>query len=111
MKSWSTIHIFGYGESQIIGQGDDDKGFSNKVPTSTLTKVSPFIDDLFTHQPQGNQSVKTEYHVVHIFHGNEVRFASKTKDVEGFSVKIDQLNQTILQELVDELAVVPTPQP
>lgn len=104
MKSWSTIHIFGYGESQIIGTGDDDKGFSNKVATSGLTKVEPFLDDLFTHKPADNTSVKTDYHVVHVFHGNEVRFQSKTQDVKGFSVKIDQLNQTILQELVDELA-------
>jgi hypothetical protein len=104
MKSWSTIHIFGYGESQIIGTGDDDKGFSNKVATSGLTKVSAFLDDLFTHKPEANTSVKTEYHVVHIFHGNEARFLSKTKDVKGFSVKLVDLNQTILQELVDELS-------
>jgi hypothetical protein len=104
MKSWSTIHIFGYGESQIIGIGDDDKGFSNKVATTTLTKVTPFIDDLFTHQPTGNTSVKTEYHVIHLFHNNEVRFVSKTDGVEGFTVKMDVLNQTTLQELVDELA-------
>jgi hypothetical protein len=104
MKSWSTIHIFGYGESQIIGVGDDDKGFSNKVPTTSLTKVTPFLDDLFTHKPADNTSVETEYHVVHVFHGNEVRFISKTEGVEGFSVKIDELNATTLQELVDELA-------
>jgi hypothetical protein len=104
MKSWSTIHIFGYGESQIIGVGDDDKGFSNKVATSTLTKVEPFMDDLFTHKPADNTSVKTEYHCVHIFQGNEVRFISKTEGVEGFTVKIDLLNQTTLQELVDELS-------
>ena len=104
MKSWSTIHIFGYGESQIIGQGDDDKGFSNKVPTSSLTTVTPFLTDLFTHKPADNNSVQTEYHVVHIFHDNEVRFISKTEGVEGFSVKIDLLNQVVLQALVDELA-------
>lgn len=105
MKSWSTIHIFGYGESQIIGTADDDKGFSNKVPTSVLTKVDAFVDDLFTHQPEDNAAVKTEYHVIHIFHDNEVRFVSKTDGVEGFSVKLEELNQATLQELVDELAV------
>jgi len=104
MKSWSTIHIFGYGESQIIGTGDDDKGFSNKVATSGLTKVTPFLDDLFTHKPQDNQSVKTEYHVVHVFEGNEARFLPKTQGVKGFSVKLDQLNANTLQEMVDELA-------
>jgi len=109
MKSWSTIHIFGYGESQIIGKGNDDKGFSNKLSTNTLTKVSPFLDDLFTHKPQNNQSVKTEYHVVHIFNQNEVRFVSKTQGIAGFSVKLNLLDQAKLQELVDELKVVPQP--
>lgn len=104
MKSWSTIHIFGYGESQIIGIGDDDKGFSNKVATSSLTTVQPFLDDLFTHKPADNQSVENEYHVVHVFFDNEVRFIPKTEGVEGFSVKIDLLNQATLQALVDELA-------
>lgn len=104
MKSWNVIHIYGYGESHIIGVGDDDKGFSNKVSTSILTTVTPFIDDLFTHKPADNTSVSTEYHIIHIFHNNEVRFVSKQTDVEGFSVQISLLNQTILQNLVTELS-------
>ena len=104
MKSWSTIHIFGYGESQIIGVGDDDKGFSNKVETSTLTTVNPFLTDLFTHKPSDNTSVQSDYHVVHIFNGNEARFISRTEGVKGFEVKLELLNQTTLQALVDELA-------
>ena len=104
MKSWSTIHIFGYGESQIIGTGDDDKGFSNKVPTSSLTTVSAFIDELFTHKPADNTSVKTEYHKIDVFHNHITRFVPKGEDVKGFEVSTATLNQTILQSLVDELA-------
>lgn len=104
MKSWNVIHIYGYGESHIIGVGDDDKGFSNKVPTSILTTVTPFIDDLFTHKPADNASVSTQYHIIHVFHDNEVRFVPKDSEAEGFSVQISLLNQTTLQNLVNELS-------
>lgn len=34
-----TIHIFGYGETQI-----NSNEFSNKIATTELTKVKPLID-------------------------------------------------------------------
>jgi uncharacterized protein YqfB (UPF0267 family) len=40
---YSTIHIFGYGETQLISS-DSNK----KVATSTLTKVQAVIDNVYS---------------------------------------------------------------
>jgi len=39
MAQFNTLHIFGYGESQLIGDN-----FNYKVPTSSLTTAQAVVD-------------------------------------------------------------------
>ncbi len=112
---FNTIHLFGYGEGQIIGTDDNEKGFNKKKPLAELTTMKSFIDDLFTHQPEDNEAVKTDFHLINIFENGHVRFMAKTKtvgegeakeevQVEGFQVPLKDLDPEKLEALVAELS-------
>jgi hypothetical protein len=97
-----TIHIFGYGETQINSQD-----LSVKVLTSTLTTVTPLIEAIFAEKPAENTSTIDDYHAINIFGYNDVRWISK--DAEGFSVKNDAELVPLIDALIVELENVPSP--
>ena len=101
MKQFSTIHIFGYGETQIIG--NDNNG---KVQSSELTNLVVLIDHIKTFLPSTGVTL-TNYHVIHIFEGSDVRYlgvgTEDRKEETSFSVKYNQIDITLLDALVNEV--------
>ena len=101
MKQFSTIHIFGYGETQIIGETNN-----GKILSSSLTTLVPFVDHIKTFLPESGVTL-TDYHVIHIFEGSDVRYlgvgTEDRKEETSFSVKYDQINLTLLDTLVNEV--------
>jgi hypothetical protein len=101
MEQFSTIHIFGYGETQIIGETNN-----GKVPSSSLTTLVPFVDHVKTFLPESGVTL-TDYHVIHIFNGSDVRYlgvgTEDRKEETSFSVGFNQIDQTLLTALVDEI--------
>jgi hypothetical protein len=101
-----TIHVFGYGETQI-----NSKDLSVKVATDTLTTVTPLLSGVFAKKPADNPTLVTEFHAVNFFGYNDVRWMSK----EGFNVKDDADLKALIDNLIAELQtakdneVVPTP--
>lgn len=93
-----TIHIFGYGETQI-----NSKDLSVKVATSSLTAVTPLIEAIFAKKPEDNVSVVDGYHAINLFGYNDVRWMSKGKDVKGFNVKGDESLKPLVDSLIAEL--------
>ena len=101
MGQFSTIHVFGYGETQIIG------GTNNgKVMSSSLTTLIPFVDHVKSFLPVTGVTL-TDYHVIHIFNGSDVRYlgvgTEDRKEDTSFSVKYDQINTVILDTFVNEV--------
>jgi hypothetical protein len=88
-----TIHIFGYGETQI-----NSKDLSVKVKTSTLTKVTPLTTAIWAKKPADSTAVET-YHAVNLFGYDDVRWMCK----DGFSVKKDASLKTKIDDLIAEL--------
>jgi hypothetical protein len=88
-----TIHIFGYGETQI-----NSKDLSVKVKTTDLTKVQPLVDKIWSKKPQDLDSEQS-YHVVHFFGYYDVRYGSK----KGFSLKNDKELKPLIDALIVEL--------
>ena len=88
-----TIHIFGYGETQI-----NSKEFSVKVSTKTLQKVTPLVDDIWSKKPE-NSTAEENYHVVNLFGYNDIRWVSK----DGFQLKDQQDLVTFIDDLIAEL--------
>jgi hypothetical protein len=101
MKQFSTIHIFGYGETQIIGETNN-----GKILSSSLTTLVPFVDHIKTFLPESGVTL-TDYHVIHIFEGSDVRYlgvgTEDRKEETSFSVKYDQIDITLLDTLVNEV--------
>lgn len=86
-----TIHIFGYGETQI-----NSKDLNVKVKTESLTKVQSLIDKVFSLKPTDSPLTEKKYHVINLFSSKDVRWLCK----DGFDVK-DQ--EVILKPLIDNL--------
>jgi hypothetical protein len=88
-----TIHIFGYGETQI-----NSKEFSVKVVTTTLQTVTPLINAVWNKRPK-DSTAEENYHVVNLFGHNDIRWVSK----DGFKLKDQQDLVTFIDDLIAEL--------
>jgi hypothetical protein len=94
-----TIHIFGYGETQI-----NSKELSVKVSTDTLTTVTPLIEAIFAKKPADNPAVISPFHAINIFGYNDVRWVNET----SFTVKDDAELIPLIDALIAELAATTT---
>jgi hypothetical protein len=94
-----TIHIFGYGETQI-----NSKDLSVKVKTDSLTTVTPLIAGIFAKKPTDNPTLITDFHAINIFSYKDVRWMAK----DGFDVKDDSSLQTLIDALITELQNAPS---
>jgi hypothetical protein len=90
-----TLHIFGYGETQI--NGDE---FSIKVKTDTLTKVQPLTDAVWALKPADSQAEQA-FHAVNVFNYNDIRYMTK----DGFNVKTTPALKVLIDDLIAELKV------
>ena len=90
-----TLHIFGYGETQI--NGDE---FSVKVKTDTLTKVQPLVDAVWNLKPADSNAVQ-QFHAVNVFNFDNIRYMTK----DGFNIKTTPALKTLIEDLIAELKV------
>ena len=88
-----TIHILGYGETQI-----NSSAFSVKVASTELKKVKPLVDAIWSKKP-ADSNAEESYHVIHCFGYNDVRYGSK----DGFSLKEDEALKPLIDALIAEL--------
>jgi hypothetical protein len=91
-----TIHIFGYGETQI-----NSEELSVKVSTDTLTTVTPLVEAIFAKKPADNPAVISPVHAIHIFGYNDIRWVEK----DSFTVKDDEELKPLIDALIAELQV------
>jgi hypothetical protein len=98
-----TIHIFGYGETQI-----NSKDLSVKSKTTELTKAQPLVDDIWAKKPKDNTSLITDYHAINIFNYTEIRWISNDKNKKGFVVKVNEELKGLIDDLINELQIIKT---
>lgn len=103
MATWSTLHIFGYGETQLIGDN-----FNKKVPTSELTKAQAVIDNVYSFKPEGNPATEA-YHAINTFNDLFSDWQTSEPNVEGWRVQWSDLNKTAIDELVAEIEAYTPP--
>jgi len=96
---YNTIHVFGFGDTQVVKEN------GGTVKSSELTTLSAFVDYVKTKKPE--DVVLTDYHVIHIFKDNSVRYLGKQSenksDKTNFIIKWEDLDATTLDALVAEL--------
>lgn len=118
----STVHIFGYGEVQVIGSDVDENapkqqrqmmgrknnGVNHKVGSASLTKLAAVVDGLYAKKPADNAAT-ADYHSINIFWGTKASYNPKG-DFEGWSVNWAEIDTAALDALVAEvLADMPAP--
>jgi hypothetical protein len=95
MATWSTLHIFGFGETQLIG-----KDFNKKVLTSELTNVQAVVDNLYSFKPEDIEAT-VNYQAITFtktFNGVWV-----TKELNRWITPYAALDATAIEELVAEI--------
>lgn len=95
----STLHIFGYGETQVIGK-DGETSVSKKVASSQLSGVQAVVDNVFSKKPADNTSTN-DIHAVNIL--NDLFADFQPKEGEGFRVKWEELDKALVDALVAEV--------
>ena len=100
---WSTLHIFGYGETQLIGNN-----LNKKVSSSALTTLQAVIDNVYSFKPADN-TANEEYHAINIFKGMFADWQTKDSAVKGWRTEYAELNATLIDALVAEIVALPEP--
>ena len=95
MAIYNTLHIFGYGETQVITDTEN-----KKVATDSIVGVQLVVDDLYSKKPSDNPAT-IDYRVISIFNG---MFADYS-DEEGNSFRVDysELNAVLIDAVVVEV--------
>ena len=97
MANWSTLHIFGFGDIQVIAK---DGGKTKKA--TDLTKLQEVIDLVWAQKPSDNTGTK-QHHAINIFKGMFADWQSKVKGEKGFRAQYDKLAADKIEALVDEV--------
>jgi len=97
MANWNTLHIFGFGDVQVIAK---EGGKTKKA--ADLTKLQDVIDNVWASKPAGYAGAK-EYHAINVFNGMFADWQGKTKEDKGYRVQYSSLDAVKLQALIDEV--------
>ena len=104
MANWSTLHIFGYGETQLIG-----KDFNKKVPSTVLTTLTDVVNNVYSFKPEGNETTE-EYHAINIFNTMFSDWQPKISDAKGWRTEYAELDATAIDALVAEIEAYVIPE-
>jgi hypothetical protein len=101
MAEFNTIHIFGFGDVQLISK---DKSVTKKY--SDLTKVKAVADKIYSLKPADYAGLE-DYHAINIFSDMFADFQPKGVEgqprVKGFRVKYKDIDAKAINALVAEL--------
>lgn len=104
----STLHVFGYGEVQVIGQ-DGETSVNKKAPASEMTSKDSVVNNVYSFKPVDNLS-PNEYHAIHIFADSFANYQPKG-DFENWRVQWPELDKAAIDALVAEVLAYTPPAP
>ncbi len=90
----NVIHIFSYGEAQIISDT-----INHKAKVSEFSKLQAVIDDIKSKKP--TEVTLKDFHVINIFCDSKVSYIS-TEKTSHFYCNYSDLNKTKLNALLTE---------
>lgn len=96
--NWNTLHIFAYGQCQLIGND-----FNKLVDTSALnqTIVDAAIAEVWSHKPTDN-TASQNYHAINNFNNMFSDWLPQSGD--SFRTQWADLNPAPINALADEIA-------
>lgn len=102
MTKFITIHVFGYGEAQLI-----TKDFNFKTKIEDIKTVSALVDNIKTKKPTTKK--EADHHAITISPESTTFTVIADKDVtskDSFQVKTSDLDQKKLTAFVDEMTAL-----
>ena len=91
---YNTLHIFGYGECQVITDTEN-----KKVPTEDCPSAQAVVDMVYALKPVDNNA-GTDYIAINIF--NDM-FADYQSTEGNFRVDYSELDSALIDQLVSEI--------
>jgi hypothetical protein len=96
--TWSTIHIFGYGESQVIGHGTN-----GKVANVQLKALAPLYATLTKRQQKGTKINPESTHALNIFNGSHIDYRPRMGTGGGQRIAWADADTKAINNLAKEL--------
>lgn len=95
MAIYNTLHIFGYGQDQLISDTENKLVDADLCPSTQAV-----VDMVYALKPDGNAAT-TNYRNINIFHDLFADYA----DEEGnrFRVEYSELNSALIEQLATEI--------
>jgi hypothetical protein len=97
METWSTLHIFGYGETQLIG-----KDFNKKIPSTSLTTLAAVVNNVYSFKPEENAALNN-YHAINIFNSMFADWQPKEDNTKSWRVEYTDLDIIAITALITEI--------
>jgi len=105
--NYTVLHIFGYGETQVIG-----KDLNKKVNSSSLTKLQAVVDNVYSKKPADNNA-GTDYHAINIFFDEFVDYIGKFDLSQNnnnrnntFRIDFTEVDSNLIDELITEISAI-----
>jgi len=95
MAIYNTLHIFGYGETQVITDTEN-----KKVATDSIVGVQALVDDLYSKKPADNPAT-SDYRVISIFNDMFADYSDESGN--SFRVDYSELNAALIDAVVLEV--------
>ena len=97
MENYNTLHIFGYGECQVITDTENIKAATDLCPSAQAV-----VDMVYALKPEGN-TAGTDYQNVTIL--NDI-FGSYSSIDGNFRVEYSELNVILIDQLIEEIKAI-----
>ena len=95
MAIYNTLHVFGYGETQVITDTEN-----KKVATDSIVGVQALVDDLYSKKPADNPAT-TDYRTITIL--NDMFADYSDEEGNHFRVDYSELNAALIDVVVLEV--------
>jgi hypothetical protein len=92
--NWNTLHIFGYGQVQLISNTENKLVDSNLCPSTQSV-----VDMIYSHKPQGN-TASINYRTINVL--NDL-FADYQSEEGMFRTDYSELDSALLNQLASEI--------
>jgi len=97
----STLHIFGYGECQVIGK-DGETQINKKAPSNQLVSLQAVVDNVYSFKPVDNLSPNL-YHAINIFYNMFSDYIPKDSQFSNWRTEFKDLDTALIDTLVAEV--------
>jgi hypothetical protein len=92
--NWNTLHIFGYGQVQLISNTENKLVDSNLCPSTQSV-----VDMIYSHKPQGN-TASINYRTINVL--NDL-FADYQSEEGMFRTDYSELDISLIDQLISEI--------